>query len=149
MASPISSDNHYSPSYGNRGPLILGISWTEFAIATALVGLRIGYAFSKRISKAGSSLYWTCGSWVSYSPSQYVDPLSSYTLIGFWDDCPSISHHICSLRYRKSRFYSSREWRPYHCSDVGLDRSNVCAVCDWSGQSGCCCLLALSAGSNL
>ena len=66
VMAPYSQSSQTPSTYGGEGPTILGISISEFVVATWLVGLRVYLARIKVIPKAGWTLYWTCASWVRH-----------------------------------------------------------------------------------
>ena len=145
----LSSRNQSHSSYGNQGPLMLGLSLAEFVVATSLVGLRVYYVISKRIPRAGWSLYWTSASWVGLFPLKGADPFCSDRRLVFRAAFSDISHHFSSLRHRKPHHRPRGKSYPYQCFEVGLDRATYCAVCHWPGEDRRCYLFALSARSHV
>ena len=137
--STLSSRNQ-SRSYGDQGPLILGLSPAELVIATSLVGLRVYYIISKRLPRAGWSFYWTSASWVGLFLLKDVVLLCFYGQSVARYAFSDIFHHVSSLQHRKPHHYPRRTSLPYQCSEVGLDRAFSCAVCHWSGEDRCCYL---------
>lgn len=71
-----------SPSaYGGRGPLIMGITWTETALATIAVILR-AYSAGRLVKKAEWDLFWVIVAWTSSFVAQVLITLSSLYGIG-------------------------------------------------------------------
>ncbi|KAI9728618.1 MAG: hypothetical protein M1828_002724 [Chrysothrix sp. TS-e1954] len=94
MAKP---QHDHRTAYGGLGPTILGVIWTEFSLATLLVGLQT-YSRLKLARFALPTLLWTGLAWVAAFVAQVIVTLAAANGLGNHQD---LIPHANEVQYGK------------------------------------------------